>query len=99
MSDALKFLQKKEWSMGNGQCPECCGSPPDWHGHPCHPTAATIGHEKTCGIALAIKELVGAALFLGDYKDSRVFEGYWTEQGFYSMRVKQAVNQDKRSST
>lgn len=25
MNKTIEYLRKKEWSMGNGQCPDCCG--------------------------------------------------------------------------
>jgi hypothetical protein len=52
MSKAIKQLRNMEWSMGNGQCPQC---------HGCRPNKGwwtkTVGHQKNCGIALALKEL------------------------------------------
>jgi len=35
VSPTLEYLLKREWSMGNGQCPNCCGVPEGWLGHPC----------------------------------------------------------------
>ena len=31
VSDDLEYLLDKEWSMGNGQCPVCCGCKPGFH--------------------------------------------------------------------
>ncbi len=53
----LDYLKGKEWSMGNGQCPECYGVPDSWLGHPCHPTKDTLGHESDCVLASSIKQL------------------------------------------
>ena len=85
---ALKYLQDKEWSMGNGQCPECCGTPASWHGHLLYKTADTIGHEKDCTLAAAIKEVGGKPLMMGDYKSEVVYESYWNDNGFLAMRQK-----------
>ena len=58
---ALALLRKGEWSVGNGQCPECYGSGPSFHGR-CFggwQAAAELGHEKKCGRAEAMEELGG----------------------------------------
>ena len=60
----LPNLLRHEWSMGNGQCPECNGVPQSWLGHPCHPTQATIGHKANCPMARAIKQLGAEPLML-----------------------------------
>lgn len=46
----VEYLRKQEWSMGNGQCPECKGHNPDgrWDGHPCAPKREMHGHEPDC---------------------------------------------------
>lgn len=68
MSDAaLKYLLVKEFSAGNGQCPECWGAPPRWFGHPCFRDASLIGHHKDCELATAICEAGGSTVFLGEY--------------------------------
>lgn len=87
-SPALNYLLQKEWSTGNGQCPECLGVHEGWHGHPIYLTADKIGHKKGCPLATAIASLGGDALVEGAYKDERVYEIYWTEAGFLSTRVK-----------
>ena len=68
MSSALDYLLSKEWSMGNGQCPECGGVPESWFPHPCHTTADTLGHKEDCCLAAGIKELGGSPLYLGESK-------------------------------
>lgn len=61
---ALEFLRKDEWTMGNGQCPDCCGhAPGKWAPHPCVPTKAHEGHKPDCGRAAAITELGGAVVY------------------------------------
>ena len=51
---ALKLLRDGEWSMGNGQCPDCEACRPDetWH-------VEFVGHERECARANAIQELGG----------------------------------------
>lgn len=88
METALKYLREKEWSMGNGQCPECCGVPATWHGHPLHLTPETIGHKVGCELASAIRSAGGAPLMIGEFKSDVEFEPYITEKGFYSTRPK-----------
>lgn len=47
---ALDYLLNLEYSMGNGQCPDCCGSNPklDWW-------TKTWGHKKDCKLADALR--------------------------------------------
>ncbi len=66
MSKALKFLLKNEWTMGNGQCDECCGGHKGWHDHPCYRGYEGTGHSYNCGIGLAIRELGGETHFIGE---------------------------------
>lgn len=65
MSMPLKYLNSLEYSLGNGQCPECFGVPPSWHGHPCHPTPASIGHVEGCQLAAAIIAAGGKIIYKG----------------------------------
>lgn len=88
MSHSLEYLKNKEWSMGNGQCHECCGAHEGWYGHPCYMESESIGHEKTCSLAKAIKELGGNPLYLGEYKSDKQFEHYMDDNGFISTRIK-----------
>ena len=83
---ALKYLKNKEWSMGNGQCPECCGVPSSWHGNPTHLTAETIGHEKGCLLAASIRDIGGETLMVGDF-DGPDYETYWNDNGLLSTRL------------
>ena len=84
----IDYLRKEEWSMGNGQCPECYGAPESFHGHPCHNTSDTIGHEADCDLALSLQELGELVVFIGDYKSDDVYESYWDEDGFLATRIK-----------
>ena len=57
---AVEYLRAREWSMGNGQCPDCCGAPLEWIGHPCHVGEhglSTLGHAAGCGLADSLEEL------------------------------------------
>lgn len=54
-SAAEAYLRKKEWSMGNGQCPECCATGPAWlllggWGN-------EIGHKRNCDLAQGLEDL------------------------------------------
>ena len=61
---ALEFLLKDEWTMGNGQCPDCCGNKPGaWAPHPCVPDKTYEGHRSDCQRALSIIELGGKVIF------------------------------------
>jgi hypothetical protein len=50
-------LRKLEWSMGNGQCPECHAQGPSWLGF--GGWGSHVGHTKKCPVA---KTLVDAGL-------------------------------------
>lgn len=55
---AIKYLRNREWSMGNGQCPECHGSEPGkWAPHPCVKTKDEEGHQPKCSLAESLEEL------------------------------------------
>ncbi len=90
MSDAIKFLRDKEWSMGNGQCPECCGVPESWIGHPLYLDATRVGHRKGCSLAKALAALGEVPLMVGQSKRADVHETFWTPEGFLSTRPKAA---------
>jgi len=75
--------------MGNGQCPDCCGVPESWFGHPLHMTPKTIGHRKNCQRAASIKELGGNPLMIGQFKSDVEWENYISPEGFWGTRVKQ----------
>ena len=77
MSEIINFLVKREWSMGNGQCPECYGVPPSWHGHPSYNTSENIGHKAECIQAKMMCEVGLIPLIIGDYKSDVVYEQYW----------------------
>lgn len=67
---AAAYLKDREWSMGNGQCPDCCGLPPgwlSWTGHTFY--REKIGHELDCKLASALRDVGGSPLMLGTYTD------------------------------
>src|SRR5271167_2064177 len=71
---SLAYLKKKQWSMGNGQCPDCCGVPKSWLGHPLYLDGTEIGHERKCSLAAAIADAGGKPLYIGDYKPKIKYE-------------------------
>ena len=90
MNAALQYLKSREWSMGNGQCPDCCGVPASWHGHPLYMTAEKIGHQAECNLAVALLQLGETPLMKGAFKSNAKFEHYISETGFYGTRLKTA---------
>lgn len=68
-SETLEYLRSREWSFGNGQCPECLGVPASWHGHPCHLEAATIGHKHDCRLAKILADAGDQPLMQGQFSD------------------------------
>ena len=59
---AVRWLLNLEWSMGNGQCPECCGLHAGWladyfPGIGPRYTKKDIGHKRGCGLAAALVAL------------------------------------------
>ena len=53
-----KYLLKKEWSMGNGQCDECCGLKPGFGAGSAMPASPDeTGHYTKCKFAKMMKEL------------------------------------------
>ncbi len=88
MKRTLKYLLKKEWSMGNGQCAECEGVSEDWLGHPLFLTSDLIGHEANCAVAELIKELGVAPLYIGDFTSAVEYWRTITKNGFFSTEIK-----------
>ncbi|MBW2178752.1 MAG: hypothetical protein JRG81_00020 [Deltaproteobacteria bacterium] len=86
MSVELKYLQSLEFSMGNGQCPECNGASKSWHGHPCYPGPETIGHEADCPLAAAIQSSGGAVVFKGQLEALPLGDRYKKGSMLYAMR-------------
>lgn len=89
MQEAAKYLKRREWSMGNGQCPECCGVPASWHGkHPLHMDAASIGHEANCQLAAALRNAGEAPLMKGMFISNVEYEQYISDDGCFGVRPK-----------
>ena len=54
MKLAIEYLREKEWSMGNGQCPECGGLSKEWLEDTIW---SDVGHETECKLATALESL------------------------------------------
>jgi hypothetical protein len=76
----LKHIQKDEWSMGNGQCRECCGVHAGWYGHPLHMEKESIGHEPGCQTGESVRELGGETLFKGEFTPTSEQQKYRDER-------------------
>lgn len=97
MKTTLKYLLDKEWSMGNGQCPECCGVSEKWLGHFNHLDSTKLGHEKDCVIADMLIEHGIKPLFIGKSKLKQKYEIYVTDNGFVGVReVKKRMRNDNK---
>jgi hypothetical protein len=67
-----KYLLDKEWSMGNGQCDECCGLGPDWgKGFMNEPLPEETGHTRNCKFAKMLKELGFTVHYIKNKKGTR----------------------------
>ncbi len=86
-STTLEYLDRREWSAGNGQCPECWGAPASWHGHPCYMTPEKIGHESGCSLAEAIEGAGGEPLMMGGFTSDAVYESSVSEHGFFTTQA------------
>jgi hypothetical protein len=93
---AIKYLKKKEWSMGNGQCPECCGVPPDWLGHPLYLDSSKIGHKPGCKLASALNSVGEHPVMIGEFVSDKVYECYVDNSGFLSTRIKITKRGEKK---
>lgn len=65
---AVEYLKRREWSMGNGQCPECSGCHAGWYGHPLNVTPDTIGHQRGCILASALQSEGADVLWVGEFE-------------------------------
>jgi hypothetical protein len=90
MNSATKYLLAREWSMGNGQCPDCCGVPPSWHGHPLYLKTEKIGHQKGCKLAAALTSAGESPLMQGEFVSDVEYEDHITDDGFFTTRLKTA---------
>lgn len=87
MTHALEYLKAQEWSMGNGQCPECYGTPESWFGRGIL-RAEEVGHEPNCKLARSIRELGGGTVLRGEFKSDKEYEHYITDSGLMGTREK-----------
>lgn len=87
-SPAAQYLRKLEWSIGNGQCPECLGVPEDWLGNPNHLKASSIGHKPECKLAAALVAVDEVPLMRGQFRSSVEYEHCITDSGGFSTRLK-----------
>ena len=85
---ALKFLRSKEWTMGNGQCHECCGNKPrkGWW-------TDTVGHAPTCKLAKAIESLGGKIVWERENHSKARRES----ARFWKMIIRKAAEDQARS--
>jgi len=57
---ALDFLKRAEWSVGNGQCPQCMGLSPNFFDRATDtPPFAKTGHKQNCAHAELIQFIRG----------------------------------------
>ena len=83
----LNYLLKKEWSLGNNQCPECFGRGESWLGHPSALTPDLLGHKLDCELARNIESCGGNPLFLGESKLTDKYEVIMLENGIITTRL------------
>ena len=93
MTKVQKYLLEQEWSMGNGQCPDCCGNTESWLGHPLFLTSEKLGHEKNCPLAEAMVSAGLKPLYQGKSKLKGEYEMYINEGGIFSTRPKNPEDQ------
>lgn len=85
---SIDYLRKIEWSMGNGQCPECYGVSEKWLGHPMYLTGKRIGHKLNCPLANALVELGEEVVIIGSFKSDLEYESYISDDGLFGTRLK-----------
>ena len=66
MGKVIDYLQAREWSMGNGQCPDCCGLSLDWLRHFTYLPDRRAGHKLDCKLAGALREAGVEPMLEGD---------------------------------
>ena len=64
MPTAFDYLRGLEWSMGNGQCPECHGVSEAWTGDFRYPEIENTGHKRDCVLAAAILDVGGKCRYV-----------------------------------
>lgn len=68
---AKSYLRKREWSMGNGQCPDCEGAHEGWYGHPCYQKKDSVGHKPDCPLAKALADIGESPLYLNSFEPTK----------------------------
>lgn len=73
LAESIKYLEEREWSLGNGQCDECNGLGPKFYGH--H-EAKELGHERSCKFAKLLVDLGAFPIYKGAYPKTPEGEAY-----------------------
>ena len=68
---ATLFLRNLEWSMGNGQCPECCGCKPGFDSAD-DPFIRRQGHLRKCTLAKGLVSLGEQVVWDHQPKQSKI---------------------------
>ena len=71
-------IDKKEWSLGNGQCPVCLGHSPNQE--PNRWWTDTVGHKKNCLLAKYMKKAGLKPEYEHENPDRRI--GYYKSDGW-----------------
>tara|TARA_R110002126_G_scaffold182843_3_gene331464 strand:- start:2353 stop:2646 length:294 start_codon:yes stop_codon:yes gene_type:complete len=74
MDAAIKYLRDKEWSMGHGQCDDCCGLSPNKYWH--LTCGDKQGHKLHCEFAKVLIDMGEKVFFIGDELDPEVQKKY-----------------------
>ena len=70
MKSYVTKLREKEWSMGHGQCPECCGLGPSFYKDGFLneiKNPVLIGHKRFCLLARMMKDYGIHPIILGNF--------------------------------
>ena len=101
MSAALEFLTKTEWTMGNGQCGDCCGLGESFvFGWGCG-GRDSWGHELMCPRAKAIESIGGNPFYKSTFavypmKD-KIFEKMLNQRSEIVKRIRGKATRDSLS--
>jgi hypothetical protein len=82
MNITTEFLLKVQWNMGNGQCPECYGCEPGFHG-PSSMMYKEEGHFQDCLLAAALLEQDQEVIYM-QLNIEKYFEGKKRINEFFS---------------
>lgn len=67
--EALEYLQRDEWTAGNGQCHVCWGVSRKWVPDFRYTSESMTGHREGCALAVAIRSIGGETYFIGELSD------------------------------